>query len=71
MINPVNSNDVIMTLIDQNNGSESYTFTCGTTATLNTTAQNYIHCQRNMASAGGITGSAVLQTASFRIWRST
>ena len=71
MINPVNSNDIIMILKDQEAGtSATQTFTCDTTSTLSISNQNYIQLQRNMSSAGGITGSAVLQTASFRLWTS-
>ena len=67
MINYVNSNDIVMTLTDQDAGSATQTFTCGTTSTLANTGQCYIQLQRNMCSA--TTGSAVLQTASFRLWQ--
>ena len=72
MINYVNSSDIIMTLTDQDDGSATQTFTCGiTSSTLETTGPLYIQLQRNMAISGGITGSALLQTASFRLWSST
>ena len=72
MVNQVNSNDVTITLTDQESGSvATQTFTCGTTATLNITGANFLQQQRNMSSTGGTTGSAILQTASFRVWSST
>ena len=73
MINYVNSDDIKMTLTDQDGvgsaGQATQTFTCGTSSTLATTGQCYIQLQRNMATPGGVAGSAVLQTASFRLWQ--
>ena len=70
MTNYVNSNDIIMTLTDQDSGSATQTFTCGTLVSLSNTGLNYIQIQRNMSSASGLAGSAILQTASVRIWNS-
>ena len=68
MTNYVNSNDVIMTLTEQDGNTASQTFTCNTTSTMAILGQCYIQLQRNMCSA--TSGSALLQTASFRLWQS-
>jgi hypothetical protein len=69
--NQVNSNDITMSLTDQDAGIATQTFTCGTSSTLNITGSNFLQQQRNMSIIGGLTGSAILQTASFRVWSST
>ena len=72
MVNAVNSNDITMTLTSQENGAvATQVFTCGTSSTLNITGSNYLQLQRNMTTLGGLTGTAILQTASFRVWSST
>jgi hypothetical protein len=68
--NVVNSNVISMKLTSQDAISAVQVFTCGTTATMSNTALNFIQLQRNMSSFSGLTGSAILQTASFRLWSS-
>jgi hypothetical protein len=70
MINFVNSTDILMKLTSQDGTSASQLFTCGLVSTMSTTGLNFIQLQRNMASVGGLTGSAILQTSSFRLWSS-
>ena len=72
MVNQVNSTDITLTLTDQLTGSvASRTYTCGTLNTMNSNPLNALQIQRNMSSAGGTSGSSLLQTASFRVWSST
>jgi len=69
IINRVNSNDIVMTLYNTElNTSATQTYTAGSPSTASISNQCYIQLQRNMSSAGGLTGSAILQTASFRMW---
>ena len=61
--NDAGSNDVIMTLKYVAIGSviqESTTFTCGTASAPVVSSACYAVLQRNMSSAGGVTGSAIL-----------
>lgn len=71
ILNLVNSNDIIMTLKDLDAGTfATQNFTCNTVNSISNANQNYIQIQRNMASASGVAGSALIQTASVRIWSS-
>ena len=70
IVNVVNSNVISMKLANQDATSATQLFTCGTTATMSNTALNFIQLQRNMSSFSGLAGSAILQTASFRLWNS-
>ena len=60
--NQPGSNDVIMTLkyVGASVIEESTTFTCGTASAPLLTSACYVILQRNMSSAGGATGSAIL-----------
>ena len=70
MTNVVNSSVISLKLTSQDGTSAVQLFTCGTTATMSNTALNYIQLQRNMSTVGGLAGSSILQTASFRLWNS-
>ncbi len=66
--NPPGTNDLILTLVDQAAVSyETTTFVGGGTNTVGLNTALYFLIQRNMASAGGVTGSAILEATGFKL----
>ena len=66
--NPPGTNDLILTLVDQAAVSyETTTFVGGGTNTVGLNTALYFLIQRNMASAGGVTNSAILEATGFKL----
>ena len=66
--NPVGTNNLILTLIDQGtNTTETTTFVGGGSNTVGLSSALYFLVQRSMASAGGVTNSAILETTGFKL----
>jgi hypothetical protein len=69
--NQPGSYDVTMTLTGASltsTSTASRTFTCGTTSAPSTTAAHSVIVQRNMSSAGGMTGSAILSIGGIKLY---
>jgi hypothetical protein len=66
--NPPGADYTILTLIDQEAmTSTTLTFAPADAFTVNTTTPLYFLCTRAMSSAGGITGSAILESEGFKL----